>query len=112
MARFDAESPVEGYVDGYLERFRVAERDGLVLGIYHLEGDHLHAIHVDVPVIGSGVGRALMDDAEAAGARKLEVRKFNNRARAFYAKRGWVEAEEYSDTEMGFPVQTLAMKLI
>lgn len=112
VARFDEQMPVEAYVDGYLERFRVAEGDGVVLGMYHLEGDHLYAIHVDVSAIGSGVGRALMDEAEATGARKLEVRKFNNRARAFYAKRGWVEAEEYPDTEMGFPVQTIAMKLI
>ncbi|NMA98011.1 MAG: hypothetical protein GX970_07875 [Phyllobacteriaceae bacterium] len=75
VARFDEQMPVEAYVDGYLERFRVAEGDGVVLGMYHLEGDHLHAIHVDVSAIGSGVGRALMDEAEATGARKLEVRK-------------------------------------
>ncbi len=110
LARYDAARPVDGYVSAYLERFRVAERGGVAVGMYHLEDNHLHAIHVDTWAIGSGVGRALMDAAEAEGARKLEVRAFNIRARDFYLARGWIEMNEYEDLEMGESVRTIAME--
>ncbi len=110
LARYDAARPVDGYVSDYLERFRVADRGNVVVGVYHLEDDHLHAIHVDTWAIGTGVGKALMDAAEAEGARKLEVRAFNIRARDFYRARGWIEMNEYEDLEMGESVRTIAME--
>ncbi len=60
--------------------------------------------------IGSGVGRALMDHAEAGGARRLDVRAFNSRARAFYERRGWRAVAEIADTEMGTPVRSIQME--
>lgn len=112
LARYDAARPVEGYVDAYLKRFQVAVRDGVLVGMYHLEEGHLHAIHVESGAVGTGIGTVLMEHAEAAGARRLEVRAFNARARAFYLARGWVEMDEYEDDEMGTPVRTIAMELL
>lgn len=110
IARFEREQPVTGYVELYIDRLMVAERDGVVAGMYHLEGDTLHAIHVHVLFIGSGVGRALMDHAEARGARRLDVRAFNTRARAFYERRGWRAVAEVAATEMGTPVRSILME--
>ena len=110
LARYNAEQPVVGYVDAYLGAFQVAERAGVVVGMYHLDGPWLHAIHVDSWAIGTGVGRALMDAAEAIGARRLEVRAFNTRARVFYAARGWLEADENQGSEMGMLVRTIVME--
>jgi N-acetylglutamate synthase-like GNAT family acetyltransferase len=112
LARYDAARPVEAYVDLYLDRFCVAERGDVVVGVYHLEDSHLHAIHVDSWAIGTGVGKALMAAAERDGARKLEVRAFNMRARDFYLGRGWVEVDEYEDLEMGQSVRTILMERI
>lgn len=88
----------------------MAERGGVVVGMYHLDGAWLHAIHVDSWAIGTGVERALMDAAEAEGARQLEVRAFNSRARAFYLARGWLEAAEHAGSEMGTLVRTIVME--
>lgn len=112
LARYDVAKPVNSYVDLYLGAFKVAERGGVVVGMYHLEGAMLHAIHVDTWAIGTGVGGVLMDAAEAEGARRLEVRAFNARARDFYLRRGWVETDDYADSEMGTPVRTLLMELL
>ncbi len=46
IERFKREQPVTGYVETYIEQFVLAERDGVIAGMYHLEGDMLHAIHV------------------------------------------------------------------
>ena len=110
-ANYEASQPVRGYVDRHIGAFKVAERGGVIVGMFHREGEHLHAIHVDTWAIGSGVGRALMDVAESEGARRLEVRAFNVRARDFYLARGWIEVAELEDTEMGFPVRTIVMEL-
>jgi len=108
-ARYDREMPAHGYVDACLGSFVVAERDGRIVGMYHLDGDYLHAIHVAVDDIGSGVGSALMAEAEADGAARLDVRAFNSRARAFYTARGWRETEERDDVEMGTRVRSIIM---
>jgi len=110
VMRYEDTRPVDGYVDAYLTRFRVAERDGALVGMYHLEDEHLHAIHVDLAAIGSGVGRVMMEAAEREGARKLEVRAFNRRAHEFYLRRGWVGTKEHDDLEMGQKVRTIVME--
>ncbi|MET3924700.1 GNAT family N-acetyltransferase [Devosia sp. 2618] len=110
VARYDAERPANGYVDMYLGAFKVAERGGVVVGMYHLDVGHLHAIHVDSWAIRTGIGGVLMDAAEGEGARLLDVRAFNVRARDFYLSRGWVEVDEHPDTEMGTPVRTIVME--
>lgn len=110
LATYDATQPARRYVDACIAAIKVAERGGVVVGMFHHDGGMLHAMHVDSWAIGTGVGRALMDEAEQEGARRLEVRAFNTRARDFYARRGWVEVDEYADTEMGMAVRTIAME--
>lgn len=110
-ARFVREQPARGYAQALWTDIILAEQDGEVVGMYHLEGDYLHAIHVAPSRIGSGIGRMLMDEAEAKGARRLSVRAFNLRAQQFYVRRGWLEHERTDDTEMGTPVVTIAMVL-
>lgn len=109
--RFERERPAKGYTEALWSQFVVATRDDVVVGVFHLENDYLHAIHVAADQLGVGVGRALMNEAELAGARRLEVREFNMRARGFYHNRGWREIARRQDTEMGTPVTSIAMEL-
>lgn len=110
-ARFVREHPARGYAEACWPDLMVAEQDGAVVGMYHRDGEFLHSIHVAVDHIGSGVGRALMDHAEGQGARRLEVRAFNERARHFYERRGWQAIGQKHDSEMGTPVVTVQMAL-
>lgn len=109
--RFEQERPAKGYTEALWGQFVVATRNDAVVGVFHLENDYLHAIHVAADQLGVGVGRVLMNEAELAGARRLEVREFNVRARGFYHNRGWREVGRQQDSEMGTPVTTIAMEL-
>ena len=71
----------------------------------------LYAIHVDPELVGSGVGRRLMETAEAAlvelGAPRavLWVLSGNARARRFYQRAGWAPDGGKRQAPMG-PVMT------
>src|SRR5689334_22982621 len=86
-------------------QFRVAERAGEVVGFVDWEGDFINALHVLAAHARTGVGAFLMDHAEAeiaaAGhpSARLETDTFNARSRAFYAGRGYREADRYPDEE-------------
>ena len=95
--------------------FQVAERAGEVVGFVDWQGDFVNALHVRTDQARSGVGAALMDLAEAsiAGAghstSRLETDTFNARSQAFYAARGYVEADRYPDTEWDSGLVTLLL---
>jgi len=112
IERFRSENPVAGYLSGYLPSMTVAEEDGQVLGMAHLVGDRVAALHVLADSQGRGVGARLMDHAEADGGRRLEVRAFNTRAIRFYEKRGWRPVRRYEDDEFGTPLETIEMVLV
>lgn len=103
------------YVAEHGLRFRVAERDGEVVGFVDWEGDFVNALHVRSDHARTGVGAALMDVAEAAIARagfstaRLETDTFNTRSQAFYAARGYMEADRYPDTEWASGLITLLL---
>jgi ribosomal protein S18 acetylase RimI-like enzyme len=96
-------------------QFWVAERGGEVVGFVDWQDDFVNALHVLGRQARSGVGAALMDHAEAEIARagfaqaRLETDTFNQRSRAFYAKRGYVEAGRYPDSEWNSGITTLLL---
>ena len=106
VERFRREDPVARELAASLAGVRVAEVSGRIVGTSTVAGDHLVDLHVAPGLWGRGVGRALMDEAEAAGAARLEVRAFNRRAVAFYERRGWRRVGAFRGTELGTPVTT------
>jgi ribosomal protein S18 acetylase RimI-like enzyme len=115
VQRFAAEDPAGHYAEDKWREFIVAEEGGALLGMFHVEGNHLHAIHLDPRQKRRRVGSALMDEVErriAAGHDEatLQVRAFNRGAIAFYKPRGWVQrGAAYSDDECGEPCETLTL---
>lgn len=90
--------------DERADAFRVAVRDGVILGFYSLGDpahpqrfDYLWHLYVDPQAQRQGVGRALNDAALAEiagrGATRawLDVLRHNEKARAFYRALGWRE---------------------
>ncbi len=115
VQRFASEDPAGHYAIDKWRAFMVAEEGGTLLGMFHVEGDHLHAIHLDPGQRRRRVGSLLMDAVERRIARehaeaRLEVRAFNAGAVAFYRQRGWVRrGEAYLDPECGEPCETFEM---
>jgi ribosomal protein S18 acetylase RimI-like enzyme len=95
--------------------FWVAERAGEVVGFVDWQDDFINALHVLAAHARTGVGARLMDRAEATIARsgrpeaRLETDTFNARSRAFYAARGYREAERYPDREWDSGLTTLLL---
>ena len=95
--------------------FWVAERGGETAGLVHWEGDFVHALHVRSAHARCGVGARLMDHVEAAMARagvaaaRLETDTFNRRSQAFYAARGYREADRYPDEQWASGITTLLL---
>ncbi len=106
VARFRSEDVVGQYLDACLEQMDVGLIEGQVVAMMHLDEEHLAALHVDPDLKGRGIGSVMMAEAEAQGARRLEVRAFNAPAIHFYESRGWQKARSYEGDEMGTPMLT------
>lgn len=112
---FRTEDRPAAYVTARGPHFTVAERAGEVAGFVDWDGDFVGALHVAGRHARTGVGRALMDHAEAQIARaghpavRLETDTFNTRSRAFYGARGYREADRYPDHEWGGALTTLLL---
>lgn len=112
---FHEEDRPAGYVAARGELFWVAEQDGEVVGFVDWDGDFVNALHVRSTHTRRGIGGRLMDRAEfeitRAGFRavRLETDTFNDRSRAFYARRGYREADRYPDTEWNSGLTTLLL---
>jgi GNAT superfamily N-acetyltransferase len=71
------------------------DQDGRIAGFAVLAGDQLHALYVDPPAQGAGVGAALLaaavDALRAAGHAEAFLWTFeaNGLARVFYERHGW-----------------------
>lgn len=114
--RFAEEDPVRTYVRAMWDQFSVADEAGEVVGMYHVYGDLIAAIHVDPDCKGRGIGSRLMDAAETEIASgfdeaRLEVLAFNHSAQRFYSHRGWSERRRFSGSECGSPVELVEMRL-
>lgn len=89
----------------------------LVLG--HGSGDpELSVLHVDPPAQGSGVGGllhdAVLDALRATGAGRCHLFVFsaNEQARAFYAERGWTEADRGETPERCGSADTIRLERV
>jgi ribosomal protein S18 acetylase RimI-like enzyme len=115
VRRFAANDPAGKYAEDKWREFIVADEGGVLRGMFHIEGNHLHAIHLDPAQKRRRIGSALMDEVERRVARdhfeaELEVRTFNTGAIAFYTGRGWaIRGAPYPDTECGEPCETYRM---
>ena len=115
VQRFAATDPAGHYAQDKWREFVVAAEESALLGMFHIEGDHLHAIHLDPKHKRRRVGSALMDEVERRIAlthpqATLEVRTFNTGAIAFYKQRGWFQrGDAYPGTECGEPCETVEM---
>lgn len=69
--------------------------DGTPLGFHLVRESELRMLFVDAAARSRGAGAALLADAEARGAVRLESFRDNEAARTFYGKRGWRLAREY-----------------
>jgi putative acetyltransferase len=89
----------------------VAERRGAVLGFAGCAGARLEMLFVDPAVHGQGVGSALLARA-TAGHRvvELDVNEQNPQARAFYARRGFVEVGRSAHDGAGRPYPLLHLR--
>jgi GNAT superfamily N-acetyltransferase len=88
---------------------------GVLVGLVHVAEDSVEDLHVDPQAWGNGFGSRLLDDAErqigqAHRSAHLELRAFNERARVFYKRRGWIEHRRYPGTECGSPVENIEMR--
>ena len=81
------------------EEIYVAVRDGMIIGLAALyrPQNFLHSLYVQIR--GMGVGLALLEHvtAVADGPLSLKVQEPNSRARAFYAREGFVCVEHGRD---------------
>jgi len=94
LAELDEEERTEKW-RGYLEDddvlVWVAEEGGRIAGFASLHDGKLTTLYVDPVAQGAGVGTRLLAEAEAAGARELEVFEANGHGRQFYEARGWLD---------------------
>lgn len=71
---------------------RAAEGEGAgspLVGFHQVRGGRIDMLFLAPDAMGRGWGRALLGDAEAAGATELECFRDNHRARGFYERWGW-----------------------
>lgn len=88
----------------------VWEGDGRVIGFIALIGNEVGAIFVDPEFHGTGIGRALMDQARSLRDElEVEVFKANSIGRAFYAKYGFELIEEKTHEPTGCDVMRLRL---
>jgi GNAT superfamily N-acetyltransferase len=112
---FAVADPARSHAETMWPSFLVAVIDDVVMGLVHVAEDCVEDLHVDPQAWGNGIGSRLMDHAEhqvrqAHRSARLELRAFNERARVFYERRGWVEQRRYPGTECGSPVENIEMR--
>jgi len=79
------------WLDGNEALAWIAEEGGRVVGFASVRDAKLTTLYVDPIAQGAGVGTRLLAEAEAAGARELEIFEANGHGRHFYEARGWLD---------------------
>ena len=114
VQRFANEDPARLYAESRWRDFTIAADGGVLVGMFHVEGNCLNAIHLDPKRKREGIGSRLMDEVErrisaAHPEARLEARVFNVGAIEFYRRRGWMENRRYEGIECGASVETVEM---
>jgi GNAT superfamily N-acetyltransferase len=94
LAELDAEERTakwRDWLDGDEAVAWVAQEGDRIVGFASLRDAKLTTLYVDPVAQGAGVGTGLLAEAEAAGARELEVFEANGHGRHFYEARGWLD---------------------
>lgn len=106
---------VEAYVDRDWPKIVVAEIDGIIGGLAHLEDRLIATLHVAPNLWGHGIGRKLLrhveHEAVVRGHRAvaLQVEDFNARAIALYRHAGYLEIARRPDREFGTDGKSITM---
>lgn len=105
-----------------LLKYWVAKKEDKVIGycfaVKSDQGQKIHSLYVDPSEHGSGVGKALLDQAlEWLGEHdvSLEVASYNQRAIAFYRKNGFEFSSESKETQypgVSIPTRMMVKKVI
>ncbi len=89
-----------------LDKLSVAGRSGEIDGFTMMTAHNIDMFFVAPAAQGTGVGRAMIEHAEARGAKTLECFAGNAPARAFYERHGWTldqsYARDYEGSAMSF----------
>jgi GNAT superfamily N-acetyltransferase len=91
----------------------VASHDGRIVGVVVAIDDWIEDLWVAAPYRGCGVGGRLLAAGERQIAARGHARAYlrvvgdNQRARRFYAARGWTETDPYPHERWGFPMLDL-----
>lgn len=84
----------------------VAETEGRIAGFMARDGAEIHALYVDAPARGSGVGARLLADAMTREDRlRLWTFEANIRARTFYERHGFdrIDHTDGAGNDEGLP---------
>lgn len=88
----------------------VAEIDGKVVGFIGLIESFIGGLFVDPDIRGSGIGRALVEDAASRlGPLEVSVYADNQAAVDFYHRRGFVETARKETDDEGLPFAVIDM---
>jgi ribosomal protein S18 acetylase RimI-like enzyme len=111
---FVTRDPARTFAGTKWQEMTVAEIDGEVVGVLHIEENWVRTIQLAPERKRQGIGSQLMDEAEQRIRKnypkaRLDVRAFNAGAFEFYKRRGWTECRRYEGTECGAPIETIEM---
>jgi GNAT superfamily N-acetyltransferase len=105
------EDEVRAWLAGLVDQGRtwVVDLDEQVAGMAVLQVGWIDQLYVDPDHQGRGLGSLLVDRAKALSPDGLDLWTFvtNERARAFYAERGFVVVDTSDDNEEGAPALRL-----
>lgn len=114
-AQICAQDKPASYVQARGALFWLAEYEGVVAAMVDWEDDFVHALHVLPAFQGRGLGRALLQHAEAAmraaghAKVRLETDTFNQAAIGFYERQGYQCEATYPDEEWESGLTTVLM---
>ncbi|MDW9738321.1 GNAT family N-acetyltransferase [Sinorhizobium meliloti] len=109
VERFVCEDGAGRHLGLYMATFKLALIGGSIVGSINQYDDCITALFVEKKFRGNGIGSCLLQNAEIAGGRYLEVPMFNARAISFYERRAWLRLRTSEEDAFGTTVHSLVM---